>query len=53
MLNDDFVGKLLCHRCMRSFCMDEKSLILKMIEDILSEMRGENPYVTVSELFDE
>lgn len=53
MLNDDILEKIICHRAVSNFCLETQAEIINMFEEILEQIKEDNPYVTVSELLNE
>ena len=52
MLSDDFLTRLFSSAEMQTIPVGAQSTAVHAMEEVLEEMRKENPYVTISELFE-
>lgn len=52
MLSDDFLTKIFSHPEMQKIPVGAQSTAVHAMEDVLEEIRKENPYGTISELFE-
>lgn len=53
MLNEEIIEKYYCNKNIHKIPILFACECLKAIEQVLEEIRKENPYATISELFDE
>lgn len=50
MLNDEFLERIFAHKDMRFVPIGYQSTVVTVIGEVLEQMKGENPYATISEL---
>lgn len=50
MLNDEVLERIFAHKDMRFVPIGYQSTVVTVIGEVLEQMKGENPYATISEL---
>ena len=50
MFNDELLERIFAHKDMRLVPIGYQSTVVTVIGEILEQIKGENPYATVSEL---